>query len=151
MPFPRSTNWPYHFFSREEGTHPRTGVGPVTAYVCARTSYLSPAEADLTALPPRILILILLRTTAGMWHEQVHTILPSNLPDDVSRLWTDVINKVVQPPPSRPPVTGRSSGGFGASVRAPWAEADRIGVTPAPFISFNFHIILIYYLATVEP
>ena len=31
-------------------------------------------------------------------HEQVHTILASSLPDDISRLWTGVVNKVVQPP-----------------------------------------------------
>ena len=32
-----------------------------------------------------------------MWHEQLHTIVSSSLPDNISRLWTGVINKVVQP------------------------------------------------------
>ena len=32
-----------------------------------------------------------------MWYEQVHTIVASSLPDNISGLWTDVVNKVVQP------------------------------------------------------
>ena len=31
-----------------------------------------------------------------MWHEQVYTILAPSLSGDISRLWTGVVNNVVQ-------------------------------------------------------